>query len=131
MKGMRGLRGATTAPENSADAIRAATRELLESLAAANELRPEDIASAIFAVTPDLDAAFPAQAARALGWTDTALLDTASPAVPGDLPRCIRVLIHWNTERNPHEIVHVYLRGAIGLRPDWNARVFNSERSPE
>ncbi len=114
----RGVRGATTCDENSRQAILEATRELLEQLIAANDLRPEDLASAIFTTTPDLNAEYPAVAARALGWTDTALLCGHEMAVPGGLPRCIRVLIHWNTDRRPDEITHVYIRGAKGLRPD-------------
>lgn len=83
-----------------------------------NELCVEDIASVFFSTTPDLDAEFPAVAARQLGWVDTALLCAHEMAVPGSLPRCIRVLIHWNTTRAIDEIVHVYIRDAKGLRPD-------------
>ena len=115
---VRGIRGATTAAANTREAIVAATRELLEHLIAANDLHPADIASAYFTMTPDLDAAFPASAARALGWNDVALLDAQAPRVTGDLDKCIRVLIHWNTERTEHEIRHVYLREARLLRPD-------------
>jgi chorismate mutase len=114
----RGLRGATTADENTREAILEATRDLLERLVAANELRPQDIASAIFSTTADLTAEFPAVAARQLGWTDTALLNTHEMAVPGSLARCIRVLIHWNTTRAAAEVVHIYIRGARTLRPD-------------
>jgi prephenate dehydratase len=114
----RGIRGATTVAEDSAEAILAATRELLQALITANELRPADLGGALFTVTPDLCAAFPAQAARALGWTGVPLLDAAEMAVPGSLPRCIRVLIYWNTEAPPQAIRHVYLRDAARLRPD-------------
>jgi prephenate dehydratase len=114
----RGIRGATTAAENSPDAILSATTELLQALGAANNLDPTDIASATFTVTPDLDAAFPAQAARQLGWTMVPLLDAVEIGVPGALPRCIRALIHWNTELPPYAIRHVYLRDAVRLRPD-------------
>lgn len=114
----RGVRGATTARENTRDAILEATHELLTHMIAANNLRAEDIASAIFSTTPDLDAEFPAVAARALGWIETALLCAHEMAVPGSLPRCIRVLIHWNTTRSIGEIVHVYLREARALRPE-------------
>ncbi len=114
----RGIRGATTADENSPAAILAATTELLTALVAANTLQPEDIASATFTVTPDLDAAFPAQAARALGWAMIPLLDAVEIGVPDALPRCIRVLIHWNTDLPAYAIRHVYLRGAVRLRPD-------------
>lgn len=115
---VRGIRGATTASANTAEAILAATRELLQALAQANDLREPDIASVYFTLTPDLDAAFPARAARDLGWRDAALLDAQAPRVAGDLPRCIRVLIHWNTDRAADAITHVYLRGAQQLRPD-------------
>ncbi|MCS6842510.1 MAG: chorismate mutase [Roseiflexus sp.] len=114
----RGIRGATTCEENTREAILEATRDLLQRIIAANGVRPEDVASAIFSTTPDLTAEFPAVAARELGWLDTALLCTHEMAVPGSLSRCIRVLIHWNTTRRADEIVHVYIRGAHTLRPD-------------
>jgi chorismate mutase len=114
----RGIRGATTADANTREAILEATRDLLERLIAENDLRQEDIASAIFSTTPDLNAEFPAVAARTLGWLDTALLCTHEMAVPGSLERCIRVLIHWNTTRRADEIVHIYIRGASNLRPE-------------
>jgi chorismate mutase len=115
---VRGIRGATTALANTRDAIHDATRELLEMLARANGLNPEDIASIHFTMTHDLDAAFPASAARSLGWNQVALFDAQAPPVPHDLARCIRVLIHWNTDRRSNQIQHVYLREAAQLRPD-------------
>ena len=118
----RGVRGATVAAENTREAILEATQELLLHLTAANDLQPDDVASVIFSVTPDLTAEFPAVAARQLGWNDVALLDTIELDVPGALKRCIRVLIHWNTTRTAQEIVHVYLREAERLRPDRVAR---------
>jgi len=96
-----------------------ATTELLQSLIEANGLREQEIASVIFTATPDLDAVCPAAAARQLGWTRTALLCVQEMAVPGSLPRCIRVLIHWNTERSIDDLAHIYLREARSLRPDW------------
>jgi chorismate mutase len=114
----QGIRGATTCPANTREAILAATRELLELMIAANGLQADDIASAIFTTTPDLNAEFPAVAARGLGWQQTALLCGHEIAVPGSLPRCIRILVHWNTERRADEIVHVYTRGAESLRPE-------------
>jgi chorismate mutase len=114
----RGVRGATTADANTEDAILAATRELLAQLVGANGIEPPDIASVYFTATPDLNAAFPAKAARQLGWLDTALMCAQEMDVPGQPPRCIRVLIHWNTGRPQAEIEHVYLRGAVALRPD-------------
>lgn len=114
----RGIRGATTAQDNTADSILEATRELLEALASANGLHPEDLAAAFFTATGDLDAAFPARAARDLGWTAVPLLDSREMEVPGSLPHCIRVLLLWNADKSQEEIVHVYLRGAENLRPD-------------
>jgi chorismate mutase len=114
----RGIRGAITAQENTAEEILAATRELLYALIRANDLHPDDIASVYFTTTADLDAIYPALAARQLGWFDVALLCGHEMAVPDGLPRCIRVLIHWNTTRAAKEIIHVYLRDARSLRPD-------------
>jgi chorismate mutase len=114
----RGIRGATTVDANETDAILSATRELLEAIVFANGLRPEDIVSAFFTTTPDLNAAFPAQAARELGWQDTALMCSHEMNVPDALPKCVRVLIHWNTDKRQDEIVHVYLKNAATLRPD-------------
>ncbi|MDR7544912.1 MAG: chorismate mutase [Armatimonadota bacterium] len=119
---VRGIRGATTAETNSAEAILDATRELLVEMARANGVAPHEIAAAFFASTPDLTAAYPAEAARRLGWTAVPLLSFADVDVPGALGRCIRILLLWNTSRAQDEIVHVYLRGATGLRPDLNYR---------
>lgn len=114
----RGVRGATTVETNDKHAIVAATRELLEAMIAANNVDPEDIASAFFSTTPDLNAAFPARAARELGWVNTALFCNQEIDVPDSLPMCIRVLLHWNTDKHQRDIVHVYLRKAQQLRPD-------------
>src|SRR5688500_17177651 len=95
----RGIRGAITVEENTREAILAGTRELLLQIIAANDLRIEDVGSAIFTTTPDLNAEFPALAARGLGWHDVALMCGHEMAVPGALGRCVRVLIHWNTPR--------------------------------
>jgi chorismate mutase len=114
----RGLRGATTVENNTAEEILGATGELLQALVAANEIRRDHVASILFTTTIDLNAAFPAVAARELGWTDVALLNAHEMAVPGSLPRCVRILIHVNTEREPDELRHVYLRDARKLRPD-------------
>jgi chorismate mutase len=114
----RGIRGATTVEANTAEAILAATGVLLARMMEANGLAAEDLASAFFTVTPDLDAAFPAQAARQLGWQQVPLLDALEIPVPGSLPRCVRVLLHWNTDRSQADVRHVYLHGAAGLRPD-------------
>ncbi len=112
------LRGATQAAANTDQAILAATRELLTELVRVNRLAPEDLVSAFFTVTPDLDAAFPARAARQLGWTHVALLDAQAPHVSGDLARCIRVLIHLNRDSATTELYHIYLGAARQLRPD-------------
>lgn len=127
----RGIRGAITCDENSREAILAATREMLQTMIAANGLRPEDIASAIFTTTPDLNAEFPAVAARALGWLDTALMCGHEMSVPGSLPRCIRVLVHWNTERQARDVIHVYLRGASNLRPELAAKAAAFQPPPD
>jgi chorismate mutase len=114
----RGIRGATTVALNQREAILEATEELLEQIIAANGVREQDVASAIFTMTADLDAVYPAVAARRLGWTHTALLCQQEMVVAGSLPRCIRVLIHWNTDRPIDQIQHIYLREAQALRPD-------------
>jgi len=124
----RGIRGATTVDENSPDAILGATTELLTELVRANDLQMEDIASAFFTTTTDLDAEFPAVAANRLGWTHVALLCGHEMNVPGSLRQCLRVLLHVNTEKGQQELVHVYLRGAKDLRPD---RTYNQEESME
>ena len=114
----RGIRGATTVEENTAEAILAATRELLFLMIRANDINAVDVASAIFTTTRDLNATFPALAARQLGWYDTALLCGHEMEVPDSLEMCVRILIHWNTRLLPEEIIHVYLHGAKELRPD-------------
>jgi chorismate mutase len=114
----RGIRGATTVERNDREEILAATTELLQLIVERNELQTEDIASAIFTVTDDLDAAFPAVAARAIGWTEVALMCMREIPVPGSLRKCIRVLLHVNTMRSAAQMRHVYLRGAVNLRPD-------------
>lgn len=124
----RGIRGATTVEENRPEAILEATTELLQELTRANSLQTEDIASAFFTTTTDLDAEFPAVAANKLGWTDVALLCGHEMNVPGSLRQCLRVLLHVNTEKQQQELVHVYLRGAKVLRPD---RSKNQEETTE
>jgi chorismate mutase len=115
---IHGIRGATTVARNDADAILAATDELLRTLIQANDLAPDDIVSALFTVTNDLDAAFPARAAEELGWNIVALLHATEIPVPGSLAKCIRLLVHAYTPRSRAEIKHCYLRGATILRPD-------------
>jgi chorismate mutase len=119
---IRGIRGATTVLEDTPEAILDATEELVREIVSANRIFPEDVASALFTVTPDLHAEFPAAAARRMGWTMVPLLNFTEIGVPGRLERCIRVLMHVNTERAQNEIVHVYLRDAVSLRPDLVSR---------
>jgi chorismate mutase len=114
----RGVRGATVARANTREAILTGTRELLQAMIDANGIEPADVASVIFTTSGDLNAEFPAVAARQLGWHDQALLCTHEIAVPGALDRCIRILIHWNTAKPAQEIQHVYINGAESLRPD-------------
>ena len=114
----RGVRGATTVTENSSAAILKGTRELLALIIRYNNIKPEDVASAIFTTTVDLDAEFPALAARQLNWMDVALICGHEMYVPGSLEKCVRVLIHWNTGRTADEIQHVFIGGASKLRPD-------------
>lgn len=124
----RGIRGATTVDANAADAIKERTLELLGVLVASNGLRPEDVASAIFTVTADLDAEFPALAVRSLpGWEDVPLLCAREIPVEGSLGRCIRVLLLWNTDRLQSQVRHAFLRGARGLRPGWAVRLDGDE----
>lgn len=116
---VRGIRGATVAKENSVEAILTATQELLDAIQSNNPLlREEDLSSIFFTVTPDLDATYPAYAARSLGWLSVPLLCAQEIPVPGSLQQCIRVLVHWNTDLARDQIKHVYLGEARQLRPD-------------
>lgn len=114
----RGVRGATTAEANTPEAILQATRELLALMIRLNDIREEDVASAFFTTTADLDAEFPALAARQLGWFEAALMCHHELNVPGALPMCIRILVNWNTDKPLGEVAHVYIKGAAHLRPD-------------
>lgn len=115
----RGIRGAITVTEDDPYLILQATRELLEAIVKENaDMKPEDIGSAIFTVTDDLAATFPAQAARQMGWSMVPIMCAREIPVPGSLPKAIRVLVHWNTETPQSQIKHVYLRDAVKLRPD-------------
>ncbi|MDQ7841103.1 MAG: chorismate mutase [bacterium] len=115
-----GVRGAITVESNTAEAIREATRTLLAEMVRANDVETDEIAAVIFTLTTDLNAAFPAEGARQMGWTAVPLLSSTEIAVPGALERCLRVLMLVNTSRSQGEITHVYLRGAEALRPDLN-----------
>ncbi len=112
----RGIRGATTVDKNTKEDILNSAKELLQKMNDANGLVPENVACAIFTTTQDLNAEFPAAAARQLGWSHTALLCGQEMNVPGSLQRCLRILILYNTEKSAEEIVHVYIKGATALR---------------
>ncbi|MEP7065085.1 MAG: chorismate mutase [Gemmatimonadota bacterium] len=114
----RAIRGATTVDSDTPEQIRRATRELLETIVARNAITSADVISAIFTVTHDLTSEFPAHAARELGWLDVPLLCTLEIPVPGSLAKCIRVLLHVETDSERSGIRHVYLHGARMLRPD-------------
>ena len=114
----RGVRGATTIATNEREEILTATRQLLALMIRLNGIDSKDVGSALFTTTPDIDAEFPALAARQLGWIDVPLLCGHEMTVPGGLPMCIRVMINWNTDKQQAEIEHVYMRDAERLRPD-------------
>lgn len=116
---MRGIRGATIVEKDHPDEIFSKTRELLLSIQKQNpDLFPESICSIFFTVTNDICSAFPARAARALGWDQVPLMCASEIPVENSLPRCIRVLILWNTQKPQHDIQHVYLHQARTLRSD-------------
>jgi chorismate mutase len=116
---VRGIRGATTVERNSREAILNATTELLNKMVELNDIDVDEIASAFFSTSPDLNAEFPAVAARmSLGWHHTPLSCGHEMNVPGSLPMCLRVMLHVNTDKRADEVVHVYMRGAKVLRPD-------------
>lgn len=114
---VRGIRGAISVPENTAESIWSAAEELLSAMIRYNEVAIDDIASILFSTTKDLNAAFPARAARNLGWHQVPLLDVQQLEAP-DLPRLLRILMHVNTAKKQHEVQHVYLGEAQLLRPD-------------
>ncbi len=114
----RGVRGATTVLANSRDEILDETRKLLALMIRFNDIRSEDVAWAMFTVTQDLDAEFPALAARQLGWLEVPMICSYEINVPGSLAKCVRILLHWNTDLPQNEITHVYTQGARQLRPD-------------
>lgn len=118
----RGVRGATTVTSNTREAILEATRELLQAMVDENGISLEDVASAFFTSSPDLNAEFPALAARDMGWTHVALLCGHEMTVPGSLNMCLRILLHVNTEKKAKDIVHVYLHGARVLRPEFESQ---------
>ncbi|MCL6637044.1 MAG: chorismate mutase [Alicyclobacillus sp.] len=120
---VRAIRGATTAEANTPEAIFTATRDLFENIIAANDLQPDDVASVFLTMTKDLNADFPAKAVRSLeGWQWVPLMCAVEVDVPGSMPRCIRVLLHVNTDRDQSDIRHIYLGEAVRLRPDMVER---------
>ena len=119
----RGIRGATTITTDTKEEVLSATRELLDAILAVNPaLRPDNIASALFTTTEDIASAYPALAARQMGWELVPMMCAREIPVPGSLLMCIRVLIHWNTDKEQNEIHHVYLHEAVKLRPDLTQR---------
>jgi chorismate mutase len=125
---VRGIRGATTVRANTREDIIEAARELLETMIRENDIDGEDVASAWFTTTPDLNAEFPAVAARQMGWTYVPLMCGHEMSVPGSLPMCLRVLMHVNTDVSIHDIHHVYIRGASALRPDLSSSTHSTAR---
>ena len=120
--GCRGVRGAITVDANTREAILAAAKELLREMVQANGIVADEVAFAYFTTTSDLNAAFPAAAARDMGWIEVPLLNGHEMNVPGSLPMCLRILLLVNTDKRPSEIVHIYLKGAQALRPDLAGR---------
>lgn len=118
---VRALRGATTIDADEPEQIHHAVMELLTALLDANGLQPANVISALFSATPDIRSAYPAPAARAVGWSDVAMVCFQEMAVEGSLPRCIRVILHFAAP-DDRALKHVYLRGARGLRPDWQEK---------
>ena len=116
MTKVRAIRGATTSDNNTKDDIVEATREMLISLVEANDLKIEDVISAFFTTTKDLNTQFPAVAARKIGWTEVALMCSHEMFVPDAQEKCIRVMVHVNTDKSPHDINNVYLKDAVNLR---------------
>ncbi|NPV87201.1 MAG: chorismate mutase [Anaerolineae bacterium] len=114
----RGVRGAISVENNREEEILTATRLLLERMVAANQMDSEDIACVYFTATSDLDAVYPARAAREMGWAHVPLMCAQEMNVPASLPRCIRVLILWNTHLPQGQVKHIYLGEATRLRPD-------------
>ncbi|MFN3286468.1 MAG: chorismate mutase [bacterium] len=115
---VRGIRGAVQVEANTPEAILDAARRLISEMVRANGVEPDDVAAVIFTCTSDLDATFPAEAARALGWDRVPLLCSREMDVPGSMPRVLRVLMLVNTTLTQDEVVHVYLGDAERLRPD-------------
>jgi chorismate mutase len=123
----RGIRGAITVSQNDKEALGTATRELLQKMVKVNDVEIDDVACILFTTTSDLNAAFPAAAAREMGWTQVPLLCGHEMNVPGSLPGCLRVLVLFNTDKKNEEVVHVYLGGAVVLR-DEGERIWQGDK---
>lgn len=115
---VRAIRGATQVEANDRAAILEATAELVRAVLERNDIEPDHLISVVFTATPDLTAEFPAYAARAMGITDVPLLCATEIAVPGAMPRVVRLLAHVESDRPRSDFRHVYLRGAASLRTD-------------
>ncbi len=118
MQAVRAVRGANKVEKNSSDAVLKATRELLDSMVQENNIRVEDIISVFFTLSPDLNAEFPARAARSMGWTEVPMLCAVEIDVPGALSSCLRVLMHIYSPLTVTEVKHIYLGETVKLRPD-------------
>jgi chorismate mutase len=129
---VRGIRGAVQALSDTPEAVLLSTRQLLQALVEANPgIHQEDIASIFFTVTGDLRSAYPAQAAREMGLVSVPLMCAQEIPVPGSLPRCIRILIHWNTQLSQESIQPIYLGAAAGLRPEFGRELEESNQDPD
>ena len=123
---VRAVRGATQVERDDREHVLARTRELVGLLTTRNDLGPDDLISMTFTATPDVASVAPALAARQLGYHDVALICVQEMVVEGSMPRVVRVLIHWNTDRSQKEINHIYLGHAAALRPDLQIPARNS-----
>ena len=115
---VRGVRGAITVEENTEESIWQATEIMLKTIIHKNNIQESDVASILFTMTPDLNACYPATSARRMGWHSTALMGFQESDVPNGVQMCIRVLIHWNTNKPQDEIQHCFMGRATTLRPD-------------
>ena len=114
----RGVRGATIVEKNTRESILAASRELLQKIVEANDIAADTVACAIFTTTSDLNASFPAAAARQIGWSNVALLGTQEADVPDGMKMCLRILVLFNTDKEASRIKHVYLKNTEVLRKE-------------
>ncbi len=127
---VRGIRGAVNVARNEKEEILSRTRELLEAMVRENRVRPRDVAAAFFSLTPDLDAEFPAIAARRLGWTDVPLMCLAELGVPGAMKKVVRILLLVNSSTPPGRVKHQYLGDTTCLRPDLSKTRSAARKTP-